>query len=206
MLTFFSDKVDVIVTTSNHAIARKICTVEPHRLNPLGDDACWQIINKPVHFEVEERLEKLRLEIASQCWGLPSVARAFAGIIDSRDPRRWIWIRDRDAWKYTWKGWDYFFGDNLESQLLISSLELSYMRMPPDLRLCFAYFAIFPIGHNIVKDDLIYQWIALHLIESSERLSATQIAEVYITRLLDMSFLQITKSDPVSTCLPPRFF
>jgi hypothetical protein len=50
MLTFLGDNVDVIVTTCNQAIARKICTVEPYRLNPLDDDTCWEIIKKKYLF------------------------------------------------------------------------------------------------------------------------------------------------------------
>nr|BAK06810.1 predicted protein [Hordeum vulgare subsp. vulgare] len=40
MLTFLGDKLmDVVVTTCNQAVARKICTVEPYRVNLLSDDA-----------------------------------------------------------------------------------------------------------------------------------------------------------------------
>jgi hypothetical protein len=75
--------------------------------------------------------------------------------------------------------------------------------MPPELRLCLDYYyGIFPNGHNIVKDDLVHQWIALDLIETSEN-SPTEIAEGYISRLLDMSFFQNARQDPVSNCLLP---
>ncbi|XP_037475368.1 disease resistance protein RGA2-like [Triticum dicoccoides] len=51
MLTFFGDKVDVIVTTCNQAIARNICTVESYKLKPLSDDTCWEIIKKSFHLK-----------------------------------------------------------------------------------------------------------------------------------------------------------
>jgi adenylate kinase family enzyme len=199
MLTALGDKLDVIVTTCNRAIDRKICTVEPYRLTPLGNDACWQIIKKSIRLkEHDEELEKIGREIASKCCGVPSVAGAYAEMLHSLDPTRWEEVMERNIWRCC-------SSVDSTSHSLLSTFGLSYISMPPELRLCFDYYcAIFPNGHTIVKDDLIRQWTALHLIESSESLSATQIAEVYITSLLDMSFLQTAKSDPVSNSLYHR--
>ncbi|KAI4968607.1 hypothetical protein ZWY2020_045937 [Hordeum vulgare] len=184
MLTFLGDKMDIIVTTCNQAIARKICTVEPYRLNLLSDEACWEIIKELIRFEGgEEELEKIGREIASKCSGVPSVAQVYAGCLGSS--------RDAMTWKIT-----------VECYIGVSVLQtfmLSYRSMPPDLRLCFAYYCqIFPSGHCIVKDDLFHHWIALQLIEPSEILSAAQIAEEHITRLQDMSFLQTAELNHAS--------
>jgi hypothetical protein len=197
MLTFLGDMVNVIVTTRNEAIARKICTVvQPYRLNPLGDDTCWKIIKKLIDFEENEELEKIGRKIASNCWGLPLEAVEYARWLEgSRDPTEWERMGiESNFWN--------------RSQDLLSTFGLSYISMPPELRLfCDYYFDIFPMGHNIVKDDLVHQWIALDFVEPSERLSATEIVEGYITRLLDMSFFQTTKSDTVSNrLLPPAFY
>ncbi|XP_037475367.1 putative disease resistance protein RGA4 [Triticum dicoccoides] len=193
MLTFLGSKMHVIVTTCNQAIARKICTVEPYRLNRLSDDTCWEIIKKSIRFEAgEEELEKIGREIASKCWGVPAIAHEYAGMLDSsRDAMKWKGIMKMSIWS---KSLTY---DSTLS-LALSSFELSYRSMPPELRLCFAYYCeIFPNGHNIVKDDLVHHWIALH-IEPSEILSATQIAEEHISRLQDLSFLQTAGLDHVS--------
>lgn len=159
MLTFLGDKMDVILTTCNQAIARRICTVEPYRLNRLSDDTCWEIIKKSIRFEVGgEEFEKI----------------------------------GRNIWFIIMK-----YGST--SSLALSTFGLSYWSMPPDLRLCFAYYCqIFPTSHNIVKDDLVHQWIALQLTEPSEILSATQIAEERISRLQDLSFLQTAELDHAS--------
>uniref|UniRef100_A0ACD5Z0T5 Uncharacterized protein n=1 Tax=Avena sativa TaxID=4498 RepID=A0ACD5Z0T5_AVESA len=191
MIIFLGDKVDVIVTTCNQAIAWKICTARPYMLNPLGHDTCWELIKKSIRLEEQnEELEKIGLEIASKCWGLPSAAQAIAGMLDSRDPTRWEEVMRTNMW-------DISVGAYLPSRIMLSTFNLSYMSMPPDLRLCVDYCCnIFPNDHNIGKDDLTHQWIALHLTETFERLSATQVADDYIRRLLDMSFLQTAKSEP----------
>jgi hypothetical protein len=197
MVTFLSDKVDVIVTTCNQAIARKICTVEPYRLNSLGEDACWEIIKKFIQFEEEdEQLEKIGRKIARKCWGIPTAALGYARmLVDSRGLTEWEEIMEIDVWDNFYRSPDFRF--------LMQTLFLYYTSMPPELRLCLDYYyGIFPKGHNIVKDDLVHQWIALDLIETSEN-SPTEIAEGYISRLLDMSFFQNARQDPVSNCLLP---
>uniref|UniRef100_A0ACD5YZH9 Uncharacterized protein n=1 Tax=Avena sativa TaxID=4498 RepID=A0ACD5YZH9_AVESA len=192
MLTFLGDKVDVIVTTCNQAIARKICTVvQPYRLNPLGDDTCWEIIKKSICFEEDEVLEKIGWKIASKCRGIPPAALEYSSMLaGSRDPTEWEEIMESNV---------LYCSTSLRLGALFQTLFLSYRYMPPELRLCFDYNCdIFPNGHNIFKHDLVHQWIALDFIEPSERLSATDIAEGYITRLLDMSFFQTAKSDLAS--------
>jgi hypothetical protein len=177
----------------------KICAVfQPYRLNPLGDDTCWEIIKKLIGFEEDEELEKIGRKIASKCRGVPLAAVEHANLlVASRDPRTWEDVMEISV----------PYRLNSESRALFLSFLLSYMSMPPELRLCFDYYCtIYPNGHSIVKDDLVQQWIALDLIRPSKRLSATEISEGYLTRLLDMSFIQAAKSDTVSDCLLPPFY
>jgi hypothetical protein len=74
--------------------------------------------------------------------------------------------------------------------------------MPQYLKLCFAYCAIFPRGHNIAKDNLIHQWIALDFIKPSNMFSLLQLCEKYVGQLLGMSFLQYSKLTTVRYNLP----
>lgn len=62
--------------------------------------------------------------------------------------------------------------------------------MAPPLKLWFAYCGIFPKGHNIVKDELIYQWISLDLTSVTNMLSIMQACENHIVQLVGLSFLQ----------------
>lgn len=78
---------------------------------------------------------------------------------------------------------------------VLGSLLLSYNLMPPYFKLCFAYCSIFPKGHNMIKEELIYQWIALGFVEPSSTSSSWQLGETYVTQLLAMSFLQHSKVD-----------
>ncbi|KAM0920474.1 hypothetical protein ACQ4PT_007493 [Festuca glaucescens] len=55
------------------------------------------------------------------------------------------------------------------------------------LKLCFAYCAIFPKGHKIVKNELIHQWVSLGF-------STWQLGERCISQLLGLSFLEHSNS------------
>lgn len=176
-----SSKVIVIVTTCSEGVARKICTVRPYKLNPLTQENCWTIIKQTSSFDDREDKEEVRQlgwQIAGNCGGLPLAAQKLG-----------VWLSDENS-----EEWSKLLvvGTWISFQCLVST----YIRLPLNLRLCFAYCAIFPKGHSIVKDDLVNQWAALDLIHPSG--NAKELAEEYIRTLLDISFLQTAKSSLVS--------
>ncbi|CAN6197930.1 unnamed protein product [Urochloa humidicola] len=171
--------IDVIVTTRNEDIARKVSTNKSYKLQPLKEDTCWEIIKSYSKFEDkynQQILEKIGLDIAHKCGGVPLAAQALGYMLQSKDLSGWTEINDSDIWNESSK----------DNGGVLPSLKLSYERMAPELRICFSYCAIFPKGHNIAEDDLIHQWIALDFIKPSK-------GKEYIRQLLGMSFLQVSK-------------
>jgi len=171
--------IDVIVTTRNEDIARKVSTSKQYKLQPLKDDTCWEIIKRCSKFEQKHnqgRLEKIGLELAKKCGGVALAAQALGYMLQYKDLYGWAEINNSDIWNES-------FEDNGG---VLPSLKLSYERMPSQLRICFSYCAMFPKGHNITEDDLIHQWIALGFIKPS-------MGKEYIRKLLGMSFLQVSK-------------
>ncbi|XP_022684748.1 putative disease resistance protein RGA1 [Setaria italica] len=171
--------IDVIVTTRKEDIARKVSTCTPYKLQPLNDNTCWEIIKRYSRFEdqhYQERLEKIGLDIAKKCGGVALAAQALGYMLQSKDLSGWTEINNSDIWNES----------SEDNGGVLPSLKLSYERMQPQLRICFSYCAIFPKGHNIAKDDLIHQWIALGFIKPSK-------GKEYTRQLLGMSFLQVSK-------------
>ncbi|VAI51710.1 unnamed protein product [Triticum turgidum subsp. durum] len=182
-------KMKVLVTTRSKDIARKMCTVgvQPYLLDPLDNDMCWRIIKQNSGFE--SRVDKGQAEpvgqiIARKCGGLPLASQALGFLLSGMDLSDWKAMCNNDIW-------DEPFSDST----VLPSLKLTYNTLTPYLRLCFAYCGIFPKGHNINKDDLIHQWIALGFIEPSNNFSAIQLAEKYIRQFMGMSFLQHSKKN-----------
>ncbi|KAM0846418.1 hypothetical protein ACQ4PT_055683 [Festuca glaucescens] len=184
--------VKIIVTTRDGAIAREIChSVEPYKLESLTDKICWTIIKQKSAFK--DRVDKKQLkhigwEIATKCGGVALAAQSLGYTLNGKTSDEWESVRDNYIW-------DVSSPEDPSSRDhgVLASLMLSYSHMPDWLKLCFSYCAIFPKGRNIVKYDLIHQWIALGFPEPSRIFDSMQLCEKYITQLLGMSFLNIRR-------------
>nr|XP_051228272.1 putative disease resistance protein RGA4 isoform X2 [Lolium perenne] len=187
-------KVVVVVTTRDQRIAMKLRTRDSYEIEPLTNEMCWTIIKQKSSFQTrpdKELLEMIGRDIAKKCGGVALAAQSLGYMLQSVRSDEWASIRDSDVWSGSTPE------DGSSSSHVLASLKLSYSSMHPYLKLCFAYCAIFPKGHNIVKDDLIYQWISLDFIEPNTILSTRQLSENYINQLVSMSFLQHSQSPSI---------
>ncbi|XP_073358937.1 putative disease resistance protein RGA4 isoform X1 [Aegilops tauschii subsp. strangulata] len=183
-------KVMVVVTTRDEGIASEIGTVQPYKLPQLSDEMCWDIMRQKSKFETrgdKERLEPIGRDIAKKCKGVALAAQSLGHLLKSKPCGEWDLVRNNHIWNLS------AYTDASSKHEVLGSLLLSYKFMPPYLKLCFAYCAIFPKGHTMIKEELIYQWIALGFMEPSSTSSNWQLGESYITQLLEMSFLQHSK-------------
>ncbi|VAH23790.1 unnamed protein product [Triticum turgidum subsp. durum] len=175
-------KVVVIATTRNEGIAKEISTIQPYKLAPLTDDMCWSIIKQKSAFESrgdKEQLEEIGKVIAIKCAGLALAAKSLGHMLHSVKSGQWELVRDSNIWTAS-------SSEDTSSTQVLASLKLSYSVMPSYLKLCFAYCAIFPKGHKILKDDLIHQWVSLGF-------STWELGEKYISQLLGLCFLEHSK-------------
>ncbi|KAE8812951.1 putative disease resistance protein RGA3 [Hordeum vulgare] len=187
-------KVVVIATTRNEEIARKISTIPSHELASLTDEMCWTIIKQKSGFESrddKEQLKDIGEAIAAKCGGVALAAQSIGPILETMTYNQWKKVKDSDIWKESSSSSD---PKDKAATRVLASLKLSYTFMPPYLKLCFAYWAIFPKGCNIYKDDLIHQWISLSFIGATPTFTAWELGEMYITQLLKLSFLQHSKT------------
>ncbi|CAL5027875.1 unnamed protein product [Urochloa decumbens] len=191
-------KVIVLVTTRSADIAQKVCSNidEPYQIESLTDEMCWDIIKQKGVFEAipnKEKLMDIGKEIAQKCRGVALAAQALGSMLHSMEYNQWIRVRDSSIWS------ENISKDASLPQYVLASLKLSYdLSMDEFLKKCFTYCAIFPKGHEIVKCDLIHQWISLGFIKQSPMMSILQLCEKYIARLLELSFLQHYSVSPMT--------
>ncbi|XP_034569213.1 uncharacterized protein [Setaria viridis] len=186
----------VIVTTRDERVAKEVGTIEPYKIELLSKEVCWDIIKQKCGFEDrddKEQLKDIGLEIASKCGGVPLAAQSLGYTLRSKDLNGWEKVNESDVWNET-----NSMDGSLHNQVL-AALKLSYSSMNRLVRPCFTYCAIFPKGHNIVKDDLSRQWISLGFIRPMRvHIKKHQLSEQYIAQLLGMSFLQPSMLPPTS--------
>ncbi|KAF6992142.1 hypothetical protein CFC21_009162 [Triticum aestivum] len=181
-------KVVVVVTTREESIAQNIHTdtVEPYKLAPLTDDICWTIIKIKSSFESRAervQLELIGKEIAKKCGVLALVAQSIGYTLGNMEFDEWVSVNNSEIW-------DVLATGEYSPDHVHASLQLTYHRMDPYLKLCFAYCATFPKGHWMAIEDLIYQWIALGLVEPSRTLSNIQTGHKYIRHLFGTCFIE----------------
>jgi hypothetical protein len=194
MLYHGDSKIIILVTTRSETVAKRICTnLQPYKILPLTKDMCWHIIKKRSGFEArgdKEMLRSIGQEIAQKCAGVALAAQSLGFTLRGMDFDHWMKVKDNDIWK------GHISADISLPNHVLASLMLSYSYMDLCLKQCFTYCAIFPKGHQIVKSDLMYQWISLGFIKPKKLLSVVDLCKKNIMQLQGLSFLQ----EPPKVC------
>ena len=201
MLYHAYSSIIILVTTCSERVAGRICTnLLPYKILPLTNDMCYDIIKHKSAFESRDDRRQwtdIGREIAQKCGGVALAAQSLGFTLRSMNFDQWIKVEDSDTWN------EPISNDASLPNHVLTSLKLSYSHMDSSLQPCFTYCAIFPKGHKIVKDELIYQWISLDFIKPTKILSNLQLCEKYIAQLLGLSFFQHLASPRVCYfCIP----
>ncbi|KAL2514472.1 putative disease resistance RPP13-like protein 1 [Forsythia ovata] len=78
-----------------------------------------------------------------------------------------------------------------EKSEILPALKLSYHYLPPELKQCFAYCAIFPKDYEVDKSELVYLWMAEGFLkQSQEERLMEELGNDYFDELLTRSFFQ----------------
>ncbi|CAL4899569.1 unnamed protein product [Urochloa decumbens] len=180
--------ITILVTTRSERVAEIMCTnLQPYKILPLTDEMCWDIIKQRSGFEDRDNKEQLMgigRKIAQKCGGMPLAALSLGFTLRSMNFDLWMKVKDSDIWN------ESFSKELSVPNPVLPSLKLSYSHISsPCLKQCFIYCSTFPKGHEMFKDDLIYQWISLDFIKPTKLHSNIELGEKYIAQLLGLSFL-----------------
>ncbi|KAL2458363.1 putative disease resistance RPP13-like protein 1 [Abeliophyllum distichum] len=97
--------------------------------------------------------------------------------IDS--PREWEGVLNSEIWIAE------------EKSEIIPALKLSYQYLPPELKQCFAYCAIFSKDYEFDKSQVVYLWMAEGFLKQSQEESLMEeLGNGYFDELLTRSFFQ----------------
>ncbi|KAF9681468.1 hypothetical protein SADUNF_Sadunf05G0004600 [Salix dunnii] len=182
----------ILVTTRIESVASVRATVSAHRLQELNADDCWLVFAKHAFDDgsCSERpdLEEIGKEVVRKCKGLPLAAKALGGLLRfKRDAKEWEKILRSNVW-------------DLPNDGILPVLRLSYYYLPPQLKQCFAYCAIFPENHEFNKDELVRLWMAEgFLVPPNGNKEMVEVGNEFFQELVSRSFFQQSngKSRPV---------
>ncbi|KAK0595211.1 hypothetical protein LWI29_004513 [Acer saccharum] len=125
-------------------------------------------------------LEDIGKEIVSKCKGLPLAAKTMGSLLRFKRTRtEWKIILDSEMWVLKEFEKDIF-----------CALMLSYNELPPMVKRCFSYCAIFPKDYQLDKDELIKLWMAQGYLELEQNKEMEMTGQNYFNILGSRSFLQ----------------
>ncbi|GLU14189.1 hypothetical protein SLE2022_307730 [Rubroshorea leprosula] len=178
----------ILVTTRDFKVATMMGSGPSKiiRLEKLKNEECWLIFRDRAFKGKDEESckileETFRKEISNRCKGLPLIAKTLGSLFKSkRDIEEWQRILNSNIW-----GLDLPIQKDIFPPLL-----LSYYDLPPPVRRCFLYFALFPKNFLVWQSNIIGPWMALGFLGSDGDADLESIGEEYLDILADRSFFQ----------------
>ncbi|KAF3639280.1 putative bifunctional aspartokinase/homoserine dehydrogenase 1-like [Capsicum annuum] len=145
----------IIVTTRKESVALMMRS-EQISMDTLSIDDSWSLFKRHAFENMDPmehpELEEVGKKIAAKCKGLPLALKTLAGLLRSEsEVEGWRRILRSEIW-------------DLSNNDILPALMLSYDELPPYLKPCFSYCAIFPKDYPFRKEQVIHLWIANGLV------------------------------------------
>ncbi|GLT87457.1 hypothetical protein SLE2022_055390 [Rubroshorea leprosula] len=151
----------ILVTTRNEKVAISM-GCELFKVGQLSGEEGWSLFSQIAFFGRSNddcrSLEEIAREIAKKCKGLPLALKTLGGLMRCKiSITEWQSVLKSEVWEL-----------EEAEQGLFHSLMFSYFDLPPHLRQCFSYCAIFPKDYVIEKKMLIELWMAQGFLEGTQ--------------------------------------
>ncbi|GKV30502.1 hypothetical protein SLEP1_g39308 [Rubroshorea leprosula] len=143
----------ILVTTRKEGVAR-VMGCELFKVGELSEEEGWSFFSQIAFFGRSNddcrNLEEIGRKIANKCKGLPLALKTLGGLMRlKQNIIGWQSVLESEVWKL-----------KEAEEGLFHPLMFSYFDLPPHLRQCFSYCAIFPKDYVIEKKMLIELWMA----------------------------------------------
>nr|XP_009788462.1 PREDICTED: putative late blight resistance protein homolog R1B-23 [Nicotiana sylvestris] len=188
----------IMMTTREGRVA-KYANENPHNLKFLEHHESFELLEKRVfgNRSCHRDLVAHGKTIAEKCSGVPLAVVVIAGALRGRTSEGEWQIVEQNVGKY-------LIDQNNPTSNCLKFVEMSYSRLPEDMKACFLYCSAFPQGFEIPAWKLIRLWISEGLIISNLPGSTLEnIAEYILNDLVNRNLLIILekKADgKIKTC------
>ncbi|CDP21799.1 unnamed protein product [Coffea canephora] len=175
----------ILVTTRSNRVATVVGTTHTHQMSQMSDSDCWLIMQRIAFArksgDLCKKVERIGLKIAEKCKGLPLAAKTMGSLLRFKDTvQQWQNVLDSEIWQL-----------KEAAVSLFPHLYLSYNELPPELKRCFSYCAVFPKDFEINVEELIRLWIAQGYVRPNRRGERLELVGLeYFNNLAMRSFFQ----------------
>ncbi|GKV30483.1 hypothetical protein SLEP1_g39286 [Rubroshorea leprosula] len=151
----------ILVTTRKEGVAR-VMGCELFEVGQLSEEEGWSLFSEIAFFgrssDDRRNLEEIGRKIANKCKGLPLALKTLGGLLRlKKDIIGWQTVLESEVWKL-----------REAEEGLFHPLMFSYFDLPPHLKQCFSYCAIFPKDYVIEKKMLIELWMAQGFLKGTQ--------------------------------------
>ncbi|KAL2494425.1 putative disease resistance RPP13-like protein 1 [Forsythia ovata] len=174
----------IIVTTRHEKVAKIMSRIPAYHLNLLSDNDALSLLAQhslgTKTFDVRPDLREIGKSVVRRCKNLPLAVKSLGGLLRTKaSPKEWEGVLNSEIWIAE------------EKSEILPALKLSYHYLPPELKQCFAYCAIFPKDYEVEKSELVYLWMAEGFLkQSQEERLMEELGNNYFDELLTRSFFQ----------------
>ncbi|KAJ4718811.1 Disease resistance protein [Melia azedarach] len=179
----------ILITTRKETVAHMMESTDIISIKQLAEEECWSLFRR-IAFSTRsneecEKLEEVGRKIVSKCKGLPLAAKTIGSLLRfKKTEEEWQRILYSDLWKV----------EEINKNLL-APLLLSYNDLPPIIKICFLYCAVFPKDYRIEKYELIRLWMAQGYLTVEKGEEMEVLGEEYFHMLATRSFFQEFEKD-----------
>ncbi|KAI3907960.1 hypothetical protein MKW98_003605 [Papaver atlanticum] len=182
-----------IVITARSATAAPRMSTTAYHPGMLSEEDCWSLFKHHASFSAEDettypKLEEIGRGIVKRCGGIPLAAIALGGLLHGgTNEKQWLFVESSELWELE----DHKFN------AILPALQLSYNHLPSNSKQCFVFCSVFPKNHKLVKEELIYLWMANGFLQSKAGgiLHPEDIGNKVFEDLSLRSFFQDFKTD-----------
>ncbi|XP_010249725.2 PREDICTED: disease resistance protein RPM1-like [Nelumbo nucifera] len=171
-----------------------------HKLGVLPHEIAWELFCRKAFHTITPQgkcpqyLHRFADAMLRKCNGLPLAVVALGSLMSKKG-------MPLIEWRNVLENLDWELNHNQDLEQLNRVLLTSYNHLPPQLKYCFLYCALFPENTEIEREKLIRLWVAEGLIEEHPRKTPEEVANDYFIQLIDRSMLQAIVSDFDGGCL-----
>jgi disease resistance protein RPM1 len=177
-----------VITSRIHEVASLATGNSVVELHPLQEAQSWQLFCKEAFWKDQNRtcpegLKLLAQKFVTKCSGLPIAIACIGRLLSCKQP--------------TYSDWENVYTE-IELQLTNNAildvniiLKVSLEDLPYDLKNCFLHCALFPEDYDIKRRRVMRQWIAAKFVREKDNKTLEEVAERFLTQLVDRSLLQV---------------
>ncbi|KAI4968753.1 hypothetical protein ZWY2020_046083 [Hordeum vulgare] len=182
----------LITTTRIVSVSESCCSSTNdsiYVMEPLSDEDSERLFYKRI-FSLESgcppEFEEVSRDVLKKCGGVPLAIITIASLLASGKQ-----VKPKNEWDALLESIGRGLTENRSAKEMIRILSFSYYDLPSHLKTCLLYLSMFPEDSKIMKDQLIWMWIAESFVQrGKEKTSLFEVGETYFNELVNRSLIQ----------------